>query len=40
MAFWKESDLKAQKSGLRSTIHMVNGDEYTGEWKDNKKHGL
>ncbi|XP_067107140.1 MORN repeat-containing protein 3 [Osmerus mordax] len=32
-------DRKAQKSGLRHTVFSVNGDQYTGEWLDNKKHG-
>ncbi|KAK7895243.1 hypothetical protein WMY93_020568 [Mugilogobius chulae] len=32
-------DKKAQKCGLRHTVYSVSGDEYTGEWKDNKKHG-
>jgi len=32
-------DMKAQKNGLRPTVYSVNGHEYTGEWKDNKKHG-
>ena len=36
---WKEWDVLAQKEGVRKTINFVNGDEYTGEWKDNKKHG-
>ncbi|PIK48108.1 putative MORN repeat-containing protein 3 [Apostichopus japonicus] len=36
---WKEWDYKAQKKGVRSTVYSVNGDEYTGEWLDNKKHG-
>lgn len=36
---WKEWDQLAQKEGLRAPITSVNGDIYTGEWKDNKKHG-
>ncbi|XP_010875861.2 MORN repeat-containing protein 3 isoform X1 [Esox lucius] len=32
-------DRKAQKCGLRHTIFSVNGDNYTGDWLDNKKHG-
>ncbi len=36
---WKEWDYKAQKKGIRHTVYSVNGDEYTGEWLDNKKHG-
>ena len=36
---WKEWDYQAQKRGVRHTVYSVNGDEYTGEWLDNKKHG-
>jgi hypothetical protein len=36
---WKEWDYKAQKKGVRHTVYSVNGDEYTGEWLDNKKDG-
>ncbi|XP_007900422.2 MORN repeat-containing protein 3 [Callorhinchus milii] len=36
---WREWDRKAQKNGLKRTVYSVNGDEYTGEWRDNKKHG-
>uniref|UniRef100_A0A3Q2Y235 MORN repeat-containing protein 3 n=1 Tax=Hippocampus comes TaxID=109280 RepID=A0A3Q2Y235_HIPCM len=32
-------DNRAKKSGLRGTVFSVNGDNYTGEWLDNKKHG-
>lgn len=32
-------DIKSQKSGPRCTVFSVNGNEYTGEWLDNKKHG-
>lgn len=32
-------DIKAQKCGLRHTVFSANGNEYTGEWKDNMKHG-
>ncbi|KAL2099962.1 hypothetical protein ACEWY4_004356 [Coilia grayii] len=30
---------KAQKCGLLHSVYAVNGDKYTGEWLDNKKHG-
>ncbi|VDM32884.1 unnamed protein product [Hydatigera taeniaeformis] len=30
---------KTRLNGIRKTIYSVNGDSYTGEWKDNKKHG-
>ena len=30
---------KTRINGVRKTIYSVNGDSYTGEWKDNKKHG-
>ena len=37
---WKEWDQKAQKKGIRNTVYSVNGDHYTGEWLQNKKHGI
>ena len=36
---WKEWDYEAQKKGIRNTVYSVNGNTYTGEWLDNKKHG-
>jgi hypothetical protein len=36
---WKFSDEKANKKGVLHTVYSVNGDEYTGEWLSNKKHG-
>jgi len=36
---WRCSDERAQKKGVLHTIYSVNGDEYTGEWLNNKKHG-
>ena len=36
---WREWDRSAQKEGQRNTVYFVNGDQYTGEWKDNKKCG-
>ncbi|ESP04174.1 hypothetical protein LOTGIDRAFT_204987 [Lottia gigantea] len=36
---WKEADFKAKKRGVRHTVYSVNGDEYTGEWEDNKRQG-
>lgn len=36
---WKEWDYLAQKKGVRHTVYSVNGDQYTGEWLDNKKDG-
>lgn len=32
-------DQKAQKCGLRHTVYSAAGNEYTGEWQDNRKHG-
>ncbi|KAM8743195.1 MORN repeat-containing protein 3 isoform 1-T1 [Acanthopagrus schlegelii] len=32
-------DIKSQKNGLRCTVFSVSGNEYIGEWQDNKKHG-
>ncbi|KFO23547.1 MORN repeat-containing protein 3 [Fukomys damarensis] len=36
---WKGWDEKAQKNGPRHQVYTVNGDHYTGEWKDNLRHG-
>lgn len=36
---WKEWDYKANKKGLHHTVYSVNGDQYTGDWLNNKKHG-
>ena len=36
---WKEWDKLAQKEGIRHAVYDVSGDVYTGEWKNNKKHG-
>lgn len=36
---WKEWNYLAQKRGIRHTIYSVDGNEYTGEWLDNLKHG-
>ena len=36
---WVDWDYKANKKGLHHTVYSVNGDEYTGDWLDNKKHG-
>ena len=36
---WKKWDAKAQKSGVHKTVYFVNGDEYTGDWKYNKRAG-
>ena len=30
---------KTLRNGLRATIHMTNGDEYTGYWENDKKSG-
>ena len=37
---WKEWDNTAQKNGSRHAVYSVNGDQYNGEWKDNKKEGI
>lgn len=37
---WKEWDYKAQKKGVHHTVYSVNGDQYTGEWNNNKKNGM
>ena len=36
---WKEWNYNADKRGVRSTVYSVNGDQYTGEWENNKKNG-
>ena len=36
---WKEWDCKAQKKGQHHTVYSVNGDEYVGDWENNKKNG-
>lgn len=36
---WRQWDEKAQKKGVRGTVYSVNGDEYSGEWQNNQKHG-
>jgi len=37
---WKCNDELAQKTGILHTVYSINGDEYTGEWLNNKKHGI
>jgi hypothetical protein len=36
---WKEWNHCADKRGVRNTFYAVNGDQYTGEWENNKKNG-
>ena len=36
---WKEWNYNADKRGVRNTVYSVNGDQYTGEWENNKKNG-
>lgn len=36
---WKEWDYNADKRGLRHTVYQVNGNQYTGDWLNNLKHG-
>ncbi len=36
---WKDYERKAKRDGLRAPIYEVNLDVYTGEWKNDKKHG-
>nr|CUU98553.1 hypothetical transcript [Hymenolepis microstoma] len=35
----KKELAKTHQNGGRKCIYSVNGDSYTGEWKDDKKHG-
>ena len=37
---WKEWNYNADKRGVRNTFYAVNGDQYTGEWENNKKNGM
>lgn len=37
---WKEWNHKADKRGVCSTVYAVNGDQYTGEWDNDKKNGM
>ncbi|XP_047228670.1 MORN repeat-containing protein 3 [Girardinichthys multiradiatus] len=34
-----QKDLKSQRCGLRHTVYSVSGNEYTGEWLEDEKHG-
>lgn len=36
---WEDLEKKTQKNGLRHTFYSPNGDKYTGEWRDNLRHG-
>lgn len=36
---WKIKDKLSQKNGAHSTIYLINGDRYQGDWKDNMRHG-
>lgn len=36
---WTALEKKSQKNGLQHTFFSLNGDQYTGEWKDNLRHG-
>ncbi|XP_065831521.1 MORN repeat-containing protein 3-like [Oscarella lobularis] len=36
---WKQWDAKAQKEGIHKTVYFAHGDEYSGDWKNNKKSG-
>ncbi|KAJ3250496.1 hypothetical protein HK103_003475 [Boothiomyces macroporosus] len=38
-SIWKAKDKLSQKNGTHSTIYLINGDRYMGEWKDNLRHG-
>ncbi|KAK3522114.1 hypothetical protein QTP70_025256 [Hemibagrus guttatus] len=35
----KVVDKMAKTNGLRHTIYSTNGDQYSGDWKDNMRHG-
>ncbi|CAI9734557.1 Hypothetical predicted protein [Octopus vulgaris] len=36
---WAKWDELAQKNGVHHTVYSVNGDQFTGEWFNNMKHG-
>ncbi|KAJ3383226.1 hypothetical protein HDU92_004297 [Lobulomyces angularis] len=36
---WKEKEESSKKNGLHAPIHMMNGDIYLGQWKNNLKDG-
>uniref|UniRef100_A0A7S1XBI5 MORN repeat-containing protein 3 n=1 Tax=Tetraselmis chuii TaxID=63592 RepID=A0A7S1XBI5_9CHLO len=36
---WKHWDRDAQKEGPRHTVYWTTGEQYTGAWKNNKRHG-
>jgi hypothetical protein len=36
---WKQKDMLSQKNGAHGTVYLINGDRYSGEWKDNLRHG-
>jgi hypothetical protein len=36
---WKQKDALSQKNGAHATVYLINGDRYSGEWKDNLRHG-
>lgn len=36
---WRFQFPRPNREGPRKTIYSVNGDSYTGEWKNDKKHG-
>ena len=36
---WKAKDQLAQKTGSKSTVYAVDGSQYCGEWRNNRKEG-
>lgn len=36
---FEEIVAKTHINGIQRTVYSVNGDSYTGEWKNDKKHG-
>jgi hypothetical protein len=38
-SIWKQKDALSQKNGAHATVYLINGDRYSGEWKDNQRHG-
>ena len=37
---WRIKDRMGHKNGSHSTVFLVNGDRYIGEWKHDLKEGI
>jgi hypothetical protein len=36
---WQQKENMGKKNGPHATVFLMNNDKYTGEWRDNMKHG-